>query len=75
MAEIEEEELNVGELLQTFPPEYLKMLPKNFLMNTTLDLRPSQPLFSSLYNYSKAIRRDRNGMFREVEGRFFKELS
>ena len=30
-AEIEEEELNVGELLQTFPPEYLKMLPKNFL--------------------------------------------
>ncbi len=26
-----EEELNVGELLQTFPPEYLKMLPKNFL--------------------------------------------
>jgi len=46
-----------------------------FLMNTTLDLPPSQPLFSSLYNYSKAIRRDRNGMFREVEGRFFKELS
>ena len=30
-AEIEEEELNVGELIQTFPPEYLKMLPKNFL--------------------------------------------
>ena len=29
--EEEEEELNVGELLQTFPPEYLKMLPKNFL--------------------------------------------
>jgi hypothetical protein len=27
----EEEELNVGELLQTFPPEYLKILPKNFL--------------------------------------------
>jgi hypothetical protein len=27
----EEEELNVGELLQTFPPEYLKMLPQNFL--------------------------------------------
>ena len=33
-AEIEEEEdeeLDVDELLQTFPPEYLKMLPKNFL--------------------------------------------
>jgi hypothetical protein len=36
-AEIEEEEeeeegeLNVGELLQAFPPEYLKILPKNFL--------------------------------------------
>src|SRR6266566_6519826 len=30
-AEIEEEEFNVDELLQTFPPEYLKMLPKNFL--------------------------------------------
>ena len=29
--EEEEEELNVGELLQTLPPEYLKMLPKNFL--------------------------------------------
>jgi hypothetical protein len=29
--EIEEEELDVDELLQTFPPEYLKMLPKNFL--------------------------------------------
>jgi hypothetical protein len=27
----EEEELNVDELLQTFPPESLKMLPKNFL--------------------------------------------
>jgi hypothetical protein len=27
----EEEELNVGELLQTVPPEYLKMLPQNFL--------------------------------------------
>lgn len=34
-AEIEEEEeeekLNIGELLKTFPPEYLKMLPKNFV--------------------------------------------
>ena len=33
-AEIEEEEegeLNIGELLQAFPPEYLKILPKNFL--------------------------------------------
>ena len=33
-AEIEEEEdeeLDVDELLQTFPPEYLRMLPKNFL--------------------------------------------
>ncbi len=29
--EEEEEEFNVDELLQTFPPEYLKMLPKNFL--------------------------------------------
>src|SRR6266581_8373903 len=32
--EVEEEEdvgLNVDELLQTFPPEYLKVLPKNFL--------------------------------------------
>ncbi len=29
--EDDEEELNVDELLQTFPPEYLKMLPKNFL--------------------------------------------
>ena len=29
--EVEEEELDVDELLQTFPPEYLKMLPKNFL--------------------------------------------
>src|SRR5205807_8863659 len=27
----EDEELDVDELLQTFPPEYLKMLPKNFL--------------------------------------------
>ncbi len=29
--EDEEEELNVEELLQSFPPELLKMLPKNFL--------------------------------------------
>jgi len=29
--EDEEDELNVNELLQTFPPEYLKMLPQNFL--------------------------------------------
>ena len=27
----EDEELDVDELLQTFPPEYLKMLPQNFL--------------------------------------------
>ncbi len=27
----EEEELNIGDLLETFPPEYLKMLPNNFL--------------------------------------------
>ena len=37
---------------------------------------PCQPLFvSSLYIPSKAIQRDKDGMFREVEGRFFKELS
>ncbi len=29
--EEEDEELDIDELLQTFPPEYLKMLPQNFL--------------------------------------------
>jgi hypothetical protein len=29
--EVEEEEFDIDELLQTVPPEYLKMLPKNFL--------------------------------------------
>ena len=31
MEEVEEGEFNADELLQTFPPEYLKLLPQNFL--------------------------------------------